>query len=318
MKDLKTRYNSIDFLKFSFAILIPLLHIKFESDFLFYITQYVSRLGVPIFFTTTGFFVSKKLGDNNFMVCKKYFLKYIKLWLVWLIIYSPIWITVYMNENLEVYDILKRIIFSSPGFLWYLNATAIAIIPFCLINNRKYLFNLAIIFYIFGTLFGGNYLWLTENYNFINNYIYTTRNGLLFGLLFLVLGEKVNKITIYNNKIKLLLGALIILFAEITILNDFVNLNDDRSMYFTLPIAIFFILNYVKQLKVKIIMPNFLLKSTELIYLFQYGIITTLNFVLMRSLSTNKLGFIIWIILVLVSIFVGKYGNNKILKLITS
>lgn len=54
------QYKTIDILKFVMASLILTLHIGIPYDsqnILCIIEQYIARLGVPFFFTTSGFFI---------------------------------------------------------------------------------------------------------------------------------------------------------------------------------------------------------------------------------------------------------------------
>ena len=45
----------VELFKFVFAVLIVFLHINTSGTEMFILMQYISRLGVPFFFATTGF-----------------------------------------------------------------------------------------------------------------------------------------------------------------------------------------------------------------------------------------------------------------------
>ena len=53
------QYRQIDFVKWIMACAIVLLHLPFDNLWISIIQQYISRLGVPIFFAFSGFFVTQ-------------------------------------------------------------------------------------------------------------------------------------------------------------------------------------------------------------------------------------------------------------------
>lgn len=59
------KYVGIDYGRFIFACLIPLLHIPFSNPVVNVIAQYISRLGVPFFFGVSGFFLSKSIEKRG-------------------------------------------------------------------------------------------------------------------------------------------------------------------------------------------------------------------------------------------------------------
>ena len=68
----KESYNSIDIMRVICAIMVVVIHIppfgsieRFDT-INYYLQQYVSRVAVPFFFITSGFFLAKKNSLDNF------------------------------------------------------------------------------------------------------------------------------------------------------------------------------------------------------------------------------------------------------------
>lgn len=148
MEDPPRKYAGINLCKFVLACFIPFLHIEFyEITFIVdYIREYISRLGVPFFFAATGFlYAYRAVLDGNFNRAKRSIKKNFILLITWIIIYSPIFIITMRNEKFM--EIIKQLLFRTPGFLWYITALCIALIPFSCIKNRVAL-SLGGVFYI--------------------------------------------------------------------------------------------------------------------------------------------------------------------------
>ena len=202
----------IDIGRVIFACLIPLLHIAFPDSLgLDIVRQYISRLGVPFFFAVSGMFLCKsikKYGEKEAL--KKYIIRVGRVLLIWLLIYSPILIA--CSES--ILKLVQEIIFKTPAFLWYLTGLLFASIPFCLVKNRKVLYGCAAALYVFGTIFGVSYKWLTGGLPWYDSIFLTTRNGLFFGLPLLCVGELTWKAK--KKSIPLLVISGLALIAEIT------------------------------------------------------------------------------------------------------
>lgn len=85
------QYRQIDFVKWIMACAIVLLHLPFDNLWISIIQQYISRLGVPIFFAFSGFFCYANLEANTKRnVMKKYISRIGKLYLFWGGIYFPL------------------------------------------------------------------------------------------------------------------------------------------------------------------------------------------------------------------------------------
>ena len=148
------QYRQIDFVKWIMACAIVLLHLPFDNLWISIIQQYISRLGVPIFFAFSGFFCYANLEANTKRnVMKKYISRIGKLYLFWGGIYFPL---LYFSGDYSLKNLLKEYLFCAPAYLWYLPAVLIGCISLIFFyKNIKsfcaFMF-LSGVLYIIGTL----------------------------------------------------------------------------------------------------------------------------------------------------------------------
>ena len=303
----KMEYTGIDICRFFFACIIPLLHIKVTSPIILIIQRYISRLGVPFFFAVSGVFLSesiKKYGEAAAL--KKYMHRIGRIFLFWLIVYSPL--------LLKRHSItLQNALFKTPAYLWYLSALLFAAIPFCLIK-RKHLYPIAIALYIFGTLFSETYRWAVGEFLLYTRLFLTTRNGLFFALPLMCIGE-----LSWTKKPRsgLMLFSLALLACEISFSLVKTAPEDDRSMYFFLPLTIYFFIPLVKAWNPEI--NSFSIRTlSSAIYVMQYGIINVAEMALLSfHVTDNRIAFFQWLLLILIPtivIYIFR-GNKYLLKI---
>ena len=236
-----------------------------------------------------------------------------KLFLVWLLIYSPM---IYMTLTDDPRP-LARLLFQTPCYLWYLGALLLAGIPFCLIRNRKLLWGLSAGLYLFGTLFSGSWSWLTGGFPAYTDLFLTTRNGLFFGLPMLCVGELAGRVPSKSPKrerIPLILSVAA-LFAEICFVRGRVSDQTDTSMYFLLPVCTFWLLRGSMCLPTDR-RTDGLRNAGVAIYVMQYGMITVMNKLgPMLGLSGSLLGWMTWFAVVIGGTVCGiLLVKNKLLK----
>ena len=296
---MKKNYPGIDIFKFLFACLIPLLHINFGTvpavDF---IRQYISRLGVPFFFAASGFFLSHSIKNRGAAAALlRHESRVGKLLLVWLIIYSPL----LFSSVLDGFFPWQEVLFKTPAYLWYLTALLVAAIPFCLIRNRKLLWNISFLLYIAGTLISESYDWLTGGFPGYTNIFLTTRNGIFFGLPILCVGEICghNPVSSQKKQSILLLLSTVALFAEITFVGNHASAEADRSMYLFLPAFTYSLFRFAMNFNVPYD-TSFIWGASTAIYLTQFGFICVssiiMNFFAVSTLSWNWLTYLILIV----------------------
>ncbi len=274
-------YRGIDVGKLLFACLIPILHIPFSvstDGIIFLIQQYISRLGVPFFYATSGLLLSNNL--NNWKNVRKYLMRIGFLLVFWVLIYMPIFIHQYGVGVVFFQQILCK----TPGYLWYLTGLLVATILMSVVP-RKYHVCLAAILYIVGILLSESYSWIIGGRNIYHTLFLTSRNGLFFGFPFMIIGE----IAVDRN-IKMWLGGgtlllvSIIYTAEVTFIGNRVGTNNDRSFYVVMPLVVYYILLFLKQWNPNIETVH-MRKISTAIYVMQFGMIT------MCSAAFNRLGF---------------------------
>lgn len=216
----KNFFYGIDVFKLLCAVLIVCIHtaplesLSTRANSL--LVNCFCRVAVPFFFVSSGFLVFKKvqIGQNfGFSPIWKYVKKILWLYLFWSAVYFPFTAArIYRNRGtgaaLSIFlDWLKNMVFSAGyGFLWYLPATAAAVLAVGFLLKKRVSINavLAIGFclYLVG-LCGQSYFGLVRQIphspelsaavKSVYDFIGTTRNGIFEGFVFIALGAKLSQ-----------------------------------------------------------------------------------------------------------------------------
>lgn len=217
-------YGNLDLLKISLALLIVLRHIgqKFFCANTFwhvYIINTISTIGVTSFFIMSGFLLFKKTVNRERL--RKQFLRILKLYGCWAVIYLPLNIYNYLKDGIRfpvaLVDFVQKALFDGTFYhLWYLPSLIVAMYVVYVMKNRKFaLMLLTTVLMIIGIL--------TDTYgvSFPNLYysiFLTTRNGFFMGSFLVAVGKCLAD---YESKIrnirilKLILPvAIIVLYVE--------------------------------------------------------------------------------------------------------
>lgn len=237
----KKVYNGLDVVKFILALLIAQRHIVqiyfgTDSKWRILIGNWLSNLGVPVFFTIAGFFLFCKLRGkphlDNVQV-RRYCGRILRLYVTWSVLYLPIdWYIWYHGERdvaAGLLDWLHKFVFcSSIVQLWYLPALALA----CWLVWKAYQLSLhpllilaaGAVFLAIGVI-GDNWYFnqrLPEwAFNLLWYYLQvfvTLRNGIFYGLFYVALGLC---LALYRPRVPLglsLIGFLVSfagMFAEV-------------------------------------------------------------------------------------------------------
>lgn len=292
--------------------MIPFLHIPFnDSPAITFVRQYISRLGVPCFFAISGFFLKQAMNDRGRVPALLHYEKRVgRLLITWLVIYSPILIA----SSSNMLKFVQEVLFLTPAFLWYLTALLVAAIPFCLIKNRKALWLISIVLYLFGTLLGENYSWLTGGAPRLYTTIFlTTRNGVFFALPLMCAGEASYSEIHYTKKSGslLLVATSLALFAEITYVGRHVYAGADRSMYLLLPLFSYYLIQVAKQVQVPC-NTTVIRKATVAIYVMQFGIIYIFKKIYnYTGLTLDLYGAITWIFILLIGLVAAYFAKRN-------
>ena len=216
------KFNGLDVMKFICAVLVVMIHITpipdysdniTASDYINFIIQHgVCRVAVPFYFTTSGFLLFRRMNlsspDNNLI--KSYCFKILRLFGTWVFL-----LFIGGNEH-----------------LWYLGALVLAVFIlsklFVIKGFRiRYLICIALFLYMIGLL-GTSWYGLINHVpigkGLMDGYLSvfsTTRNGVFFGLVYVLMGALfAHKKIIINFKFAVLglIASLICLFAEVFLL----------------------------------------------------------------------------------------------------
>lgn len=263
----KQSYQTLDFARYIFAILIIILHMRpfFETNYFLdvFFNNIIGRIGVPFYFVITGFFLSKKENKNPNCIIK-YIKDSLPLYITWSIIYIPLGLD-YLNQlqlPLYLYPvglILGMFYIGTYYHLWYFPALFISLLCVHFFKKHwhlKYLLIISFIFICLGateTYYGflpPNFQELLSTYYF--NIFYTTRNFLFFGLFYVSLGYSLGnkKITTTHPCIKLLLSFLL-LVAEVYFVQTIVRL-DSNILITCIPVTYYLFVSLIYSNPVKI------------------------------------------------------------------
>ncbi|MBD2872947.1 acyltransferase family protein [Paenibacillus arenilitoris] len=203
---MKPNYSGLDWLKFAAAILVvanhtgPLQSFSPYADFL--LSGVLTRVAVPVFFMSSGFFLFRKLtGDSaaDLAALHRYAAKAGKLYVIAIALYIPLNLyTGYFITDFSVYSMIKDLVFDGTLYhLWYLPALLIGIYLTFFLYKRmsmKGMLAAAGILYAIGML-GGSYYGIIEGHQgFVQIYdgMFTlfdyTRNGLFYAPVYIALG----------------------------------------------------------------------------------------------------------------------------------
>lgn len=306
----KSRNLSLDILKIILAISVVFLHCHFLKDISiigYYSTvEGLFRLAVPTFLVISGFYF---FYIKDFNDLKKWVIRLGSLYLIWMMIYSPFW--------LSLNNIPKTLftLFNGYYVLWYLiGALFSGVIVFCIRNLSKKihifliltLFSLGCIIQLIGNLhvFDG-VIDKVLNFNAIH------RNFLFFCLPFFLIGYLINKYEVYK-KLKISFSVLFILLLLVVFESNlnriFVSSSENLDQIFSLLLTSPALFLYFKS-------KNLLGKTKDLaslstaIYLIHPMILITMGYYL--SLSTTVTSFMV-LGLALIAGIILVYLNKKL------
>lgn len=175
----------------------------------FYITEYVARLSVPLFFCMSGFFLFQNYNSQSYEKSKEHFKKYelnlLKIYIIWNGIYLLIMIYYWVKDKTPVIEIIKYFWYVFIGIqyqqLWYIGASIVGAFLVWILLKRlsiKKILVISLAFYA-AALFFFTYLPLTtelieknSGVNLLlfvyNKFFSTFRNGVFFGFPFIAMG----------------------------------------------------------------------------------------------------------------------------------
>lgn len=260
-------YNGIDVVKLLMALCVVAIHLTpfamFGENVSFLFDKILTRAAVPFFFCSSGFFLKMKLDSTTSNAeFKLQVIKFVKrilfMYIIWTIIYLPCIIFWFKVDNETILSFVQKCIFDGSYLhLWYLPSVMIAGVLAALfirkIGTIKSLV-IAIALYVIG-LFDTSYFGLIKNFelqSFVKIYdeiFITTRNGVFFGLIFILLGflayETRQKL---SKSVFLLIFSIIGLFIEMYMLRNFDIARSYEGVLFTVPVT-YFLLQVAKEIR---------------------------------------------------------------------
>ena len=177
------QYNSIDLFKFIFAFAVISIHtqplINCSTNVVININEAIIRMAVPFYFIASGYLLGQRISfeNNNYNphVFEKYLLRILKMYIIWMLIYSPLAIINYIKTGTSfikaVGSFLIGLFFVGEQYnnwvLWYLLSTIYAVLLIWLISRRglrkRHLIGLVILASIMVAGFG--YIGNSSDYN---------------------------------------------------------------------------------------------------------------------------------------------------------
>lgn len=215
-------FYGIDILKFICSFMVCAIHIQpFNSSNLeylnFWLQDYLFRIAVPFYFVASGFLLFRKIDCNNINTnrIKDYCLKMIRLLGTWSFL-------LFIGRTAQ---------------LWYLGAVILAVLVLSILIKKKvpfkYIVTIAVILFIIGLL-GNSYYGLIEPFKqytvskiLILGYesvFPTSRNGLVFGLIFVLMGVVFSQRRIVISFVATVTGlvfSLLLMFLEVFLLRHY-------------------------------------------------------------------------------------------------
>lgn len=325
--EISKKNSMINIMKFISSILVIAIHTSpISGEWGYFLCNVISRIAVPFFFVTTGYFYYEKIQNNE-----KYIRKYIKkifiLYTSWYLIYFILrcfWEFKSIGFK-SIVLLIREYLFSGYYQLWYLSSLIISLIFInYFIKNKMYrlLIISSVLLFIVGIL-GDSYSGLFNNKIIeLTIKVYTlifgaTKTGLCFAVPFLVLGIFINK---YNIKSKIKINNLMIISTSILFIIEalvlkYKKIGIARNMYIVLIILvpIIFIRLLQSKIEIKESISIRLQKYSTVIYCTHALFIIIFN----RFLNISNLYLFILVTLfsLCIAVILTKY-NNRIFRLL--
>ena len=349
-----TYYYGIDLFKFFCAFLVIAIHIHPFSSFSglldFGLSYFICLLAVPYFFISSGFLLARKINFDSFdkEVTLSYAFRIYKLYIIWSIIYFPINLfdVILKNDEGVVDGFISYfhdfVFLGSYSHLWYLNAlffSVLIITAFLSLkrkNTNKILFIISLFLYILGLLAQSYYVIIKELRTFhvvdrlaevFKLTFTTTRNGLFFGLVFVVIGMIIFKNSeLFSLKFGVVgfIISMILYAVEVLIVTKFNWAHFTEMYFFLLPAVSFLFLISIKiKLKNSKILKN--LRYTGVLIYFIHLLVKRILIVFIDPVfKYSKLySFILFLLVSIISfaiseiiVYISNFNRFKWLKIL--
>lgn len=271
MNKSRKELSTIDFAKFIFAICVVYLHVpaffSFSEKLSYFITL-PCKIAVPFFFLSGGYFLFEKIKhckteNEEKMVLRDYCKKLGGIWLSWSAVYFLCRvIDIVFNVGSQLLSVriffyyvrvlLQDFIFRGISeHLWYLPASIVGtIIVYLLRKTKSKVFTQSVIGVLLVLGFLGNtYSFLLPDglqrvYTLVMSIILTTRNGVFWAPVFILIGSYISDKGIETFQNKKIFRALCIAVLGLVIEGIWIFIRAESLVYvdmmvFLIPIAAF-------------------------------------------------------------------------------
>ncbi len=275
---MKKTYGILDVTKFISALFVIAIHCapfaEVNASFNLFYVQILARLAVPFFFTASGWLFFRKIDptlgwkhDENKKALRHYWKRIFKLYLVWSVLYIPLlaisWIQGGFDTSTGLRLIRDILINGTYYHLWFLPALLLGVplvyMMYTTWKKKRMLWVCAAL-YVIGMLINV-YGEVLESVSFINSLLHmyeavfvTSRNGLFFAPLYLVLGIYAQDFADQPYRRQSAL-AFVISFCALCIegwlLTEWGIMHDLTSMYLLLAPTVFFMFILILQFSCK-------------------------------------------------------------------
>lgn len=342
--NLKSENALIDIIKIIMAILVVCIHTNpldsYSAIANFYLIEGLGRVAVPVFFIYVGYFLRenyKNITVNN-VIHGRYYRKLLIMYVVWMLIYSPIAVLTY-KETEDAYTIIlfkciRDFIFVGFKQYWYLLALLVGIIIVVFFYNKfrgRIALVICLLLYIVSLLGNGYYAFYHDTLanigfvgklcNLLAHFLLTTRNGLFFSPLFIMLGfymaEK--QVEFFKNRklsfwVLSISGMVLLRFIEVFALQKYEIAKGYAMTISLIPLAVVIVAMSL-DVKVKLSEKNakYIRKLSTLIYLLH----TIVWYFVCRLFSDSFIVFISTLVLSMIfSMVIIVNSNTKMGKIL--
>ena len=207
----KVYYEFVNIVKLLLAISVVAMHCALVPDRSM-LMLLVCRLAVPYFFLASGFFLKRKIGEDEPSGAVK---GYLRRLLLPFSIFSIVWIAqMLVDDAIEglgigesILGVIQSILFFPRGALWYVWASILGVVmlyPFLRKRKLIYALPVALVLYIAGLL-ANNYYFLANGITWlkpiVDGYLsicLTSNNAPFVGFVFLLIGMLISE---YDEKL---------------------------------------------------------------------------------------------------------------------
>lgn len=300
--------NTIDFLKFIFAIFIVGIHTEIlgngESFISWFLVHWLFRIAVPFFFVVSGYYLGKKIWNASDKEIKDIFKNYRYRLCLPFLMWGGIGM---LRQSISMYrrgtgiwkiilHDIQTAIFYPQGAMWFVWACIVAsfIIQAFLKHKKLMLLSIAVIMGYFFALICNTYYFVIEGTklkDIVDGYMYyciSARNGIFVGALFILEGmalalDKVQSLFRKSAgwKCWIVFGILELFFICEICLSYKKAFIDDSSLFIIFPVLIPVIVLLAVRYCMKVDLPYRVFRnlSTSIYFMHRFVLAVVLRFI---------------------------------------